>query len=152
VRAERYTASKIVISFHLLAPQAALRFAFHQNQLQRLALIRSAVDGSGLATWCGYIDSARTPSSQTPKLGKRQRSFGGEPLQQLPAFMILETSIGSLPLQQLTDRARDLGYPQGGKLRCDLAHQLQFVAAKRAPAKGQGVRHGKGIEGGFSAV
>jgi hypothetical protein len=29
--------------------------------------------------------------------------------QQLPARMVLQTPIGSLPLQQLADRARDLG-------------------------------------------
>ena len=112
----------------------------------------SAVDGSRFATWCRYIDPAWTLSSQTPKLRKRQSSLSSELLQQLPAFMILQSSTGPLPLQQLANRARDLRHPQSGKLRCGLPHQLQFMAVERTATKGQGVRHGIGIEGGFSAM
>src|SRR6266849_879457 len=107
---------------------------------------------SRFATGCRYIDPAWTPSSQTPKFGKRQSSLSSELRQQLPAFMILQSSTGALPLQQLANRASDLCHPQSGKLRCDLPHQLQFMAVERAPTKGQGVLHGIGLEGGFSAV
>src|ERR1017187_7577156 len=80
------------------------------------ARTHSVVDGSRFATWCRYIDPAWTPSSQTPKLGKRQSSLSSKLLQQLPAFMILQSSTGPLPLQQLANRARDLRHPQSGKL------------------------------------
>jgi len=110
--------------------------AFHQDQLQRFALAHSAFDWLGLETLCGYLDRARPPPAQLPQIRKRQRSFGGETFQQLPALMILQASIGALPLQQLANSARDLGHSQRGKLRRDLAHQLQVVAAERASAKG----------------
>ncbi len=42
--------------------------------------------------------------------------------QQLPALMVLQTPIGSLPLQQLADRARDLG--TGARLKTDFCHAI----------------------------
>jgi hypothetical protein len=72
--------------------------------------------------------------------------FRLQPLQQLPALVILQPSFGPCPLQQLTDGARDLGHSEAGELLCDLAHQLQFVAAKGASAKGQ--RFGHAVENG----
>ena len=50
VRAERHATSEIVIPFHLLAPPAALRLAFHQGQFQRLALAGGACDGRRFAS------------------------------------------------------------------------------------------------------
>jgi hypothetical protein len=55
------------MAFHEFAPQAAFGFAAHLNQLQRPTLIQRAFHWRGLETGGGYIDPARTPSSQTPK-------------------------------------------------------------------------------------
>ena len=97
--------------------------------------------GAGSQQGRRYVCPSRTPPAQLPHLGKLQEAFGLEPLQQLPALVVLQPSIGPLPLQQLADGARDLGHAEGGKLARDLAHQLQFLAAERASAKGQGFRH-----------
>src|SRR5450759_4414457 len=53
-----------------------------------------------------------TSPSQVAESGKPQHSFGCETLQQLPAFVILPSAVGPRPLQQLADRARDLGHSQ----------------------------------------
>ena len=82
-----------------------------------LALAGGACDGRRLATSLRYVRASRTPPAQLPHLGKLQEAFGLESLQQLPALVVLQPSIGPCPLQQLADGARDLGHPEGGKLR-----------------------------------
>ena len=44
-------------------------------------------------------------------------------------------------LLDLAGGTGDFGYSEGGELQCHLAHQLQFVGAERASAKGQGFGH-----------
>src|SRR5439155_1604896 len=100
-----------------------------------------------LEAWLTEVDPPRTPPSQVPQGGERQHSLGLEPLQQLPALVMLQLPVGPLPLQQLTDGARDLRHPQGRKLRGGLTHQLQFACGERAPAKG----HDFGARGGRHA-
>src|SRR5580704_144649 len=128
VRAEGHTTSEIVIAFHLLAPPAALRLAFYQSQFQWLALTGGTYDGRRFAARPRYIYPPRTPPAHLPQSRKLQETFGLESLQQLPALVVLQSSTGPLPLQQLTDGTRDFGDSQGGKLQRSLAHQLQFAA------------------------
>src|SRR5712692_9684948 len=116
VRTEWHAASQIVITFHLLAPPAALRLAFHQDQFQRLALTGGTCDGRRLAAGPRCLYPPRTPPSQLTQIGKLQETFGLEPLQQLPALVVLQSTTGPFPLQQLTDGTRDLGDSVGGKL------------------------------------
>src|SRR5512134_367844 len=144
VRAERHATSEIMIPFHLLAPPAALGWAFHQVQLQRLALAGGAYDGLRFRASPGYVYPSRTSPAQVSHVGKLQEAFGLEPLQQVPALVVLQPSVGPCPLQQLADGPRDFGDSKGGKLHCDLAHQVQFAGAERASAKGQGFGHAMG--------
>lgn len=80
-------------------------------------------------------------AAQRSQFGKLQKAFGLEPLQQLPALVILQPSTGPCPLQQLTDGASDLGHSETGKVPHNLTHQVQFAGAERASAKGQGFGH-----------
>src|SRR5438093_7337182 len=141
VRAERHATSQIVISFHLLAPPAALGLPFHLDQFKRLALADGAYGGRRFAAGSRCVCPPRTPPTQFPQFGKLQETFGLEPLQQLSALMVLQASTGPFPLQQLADGSCDLRYAEAGKLPRELAHQLQFASAERAFAKGQGFGH-----------
>src|SRR5579864_1707360 len=141
VRAERHAASEIVIPFHLLAPAAALRLAFHQHQFQRLALAGGAFHGYRFAVRLRDVCSPPTPPAQVPQTGKLQEAFGLEPLQQLSALVVLQSPTGPFPLQQLADGTRDFSNSEGGKLTRSLAHQLQFARAERASAEGQRFGH-----------
>ena len=136
MRPERHPASEIVIPFHLFAPPAALGSAFHQDQFQRLALAGRAGDGRGFDPGRRSVRPPRTPSAQFAHLGKRPEALGLESLQQLPALVVLQPSVGPCPIQQVADGAGDLRHAEGGKLNRGLAHQRQFVGAERASAKG----------------
>ena len=125
------------MTFHLLAPQTAFRFALHQGQLQQPAFVHGAFNGHGIKTWRGYIRPPGSPPTALLQSRKLQVSCGREPFQQLPALVILQPSIGSFPLQQLADSPRNLRHSQGGKLHRDLTHQPQFTGGERASAKGE---------------
>src|SRR5262249_53770422 len=141
VRTERHPASQIVMPFELLAPAAAFGLAFHQGQFQRLAFARGACNGRRLPASSGYVHPSWTSPAKVSHGGKSQQAFGLEPLQQLPAFVVLQASTGSCPLQQLADGTRDLGHAERTKIPRGLAHQLQFASVERASAKGEGFRH-----------
>src|SRR6266511_1289363 len=116
-----------MIPFYQLAPPAALRFAVHYGQFHGLALARSTFEERGFKVGRRYPERIRTPDVHLPRappasllqVWKLQEPFGCEPLQQLPALVILQPSIGSFPVQQLADGTRDLGYSEGGKLQRD---------------------------------
>jgi hypothetical protein len=91
--------------------------------------------GSRFAASPRYVCPSRTPSAQLPQIGKLQEAFGPEPLQQLPALVILQPSAGPL------EGTRDLSHAEGGELQRGLAHQFQLAGAERASAKGEGFRH-----------
>ncbi len=127
--------------FYLLAPPAALGFAFHQDQLQGRIFTYSACHGGGLCAGPREVWPPRTSPAQLPQGWEFQEFFGLEPLQHLPAFMVFQPPTGPPPFQQFANGPRDLRYPQSGKLPRDLAHQFQFGRAERASAKGQGFGH-----------
>jgi hypothetical protein len=56
-------------------------------------------------------------------------------LQQLPAFVVFQPAIGTLPFQQLAHGSGDLGYAQTGIVVRHYAHQLHFWLCECAPAK-----------------
>ena len=53
---------------------------------------------------------------------KSQAALLLQSFQPLPALMVLQTPVGSLPFQQLADRARDLG--TGARLKADFCHAI----------------------------
>jgi len=58
-----------------------------------------------------------------------------ETLQQLPALVILQATVGALPLQQFADGSGDLGHAQTGIVMRHLAHQFHFLRREPTPAK-----------------
>src|SRR6516225_5253166 len=58
-------------------------------------------------------------------------------LQQLPAFLVFQSSAGPLPVQQLTERAGYFRDRQTSIIPCDLPDQLQLLPCKDAPTKTQ---------------
>src|SRR5664279_2371816 len=99
VRAEGHAASQIVMTFHLLPPQPALRRALHQGLFQRFAFPCRAFDWLRLAVWLGYIHALRPLAFCLPQSRQRHHSLGLESLQQLPTFVILQSAVWSLPFQ-----------------------------------------------------
>jgi len=81
-----------------------------------VALTRGTCDGHWLAAGPRYVCPPRTPPAQLPQIGELQETFGLEPLQQLPALVILQSSTGPVSTPATHRRfARDFGYSQGGK-------------------------------------
>ena len=58
---------------------------------------------------------------------KSQAALLLQSFQPLPALMVLQTPVGSLPFQQLADRARDLGTGArpGARLKADFVVQFR---------------------------
>ena len=108
--------SELLLNFLQLRPQApADRLAPHrESPLPVLpADVREAqeVERLGLAFPSAFPVLFGIPPELDPARFIRMQ------LQQLPALVMLQLPVGSLPLQQLTDRARDLRHPQSRKLR-----------------------------------
>src|SRR5215469_1938527 len=57
--------------------------------------------------------------------------------QQLPAFLVFQSSARPLPLQQLTDRAGYFRDRQTSIIPCDLPDQREFLPRKNAPTETQ---------------
>src|SRR6516164_105337 len=57
--------------------------------------------------------------------------------QQLPAFLVFQSSARPLPLQKLTDRAGYFRDRQTSIIARDLPHQLELLPSKNAPTETQ---------------
>src|ERR1700758_5597134 len=62
-------------------------------------------------------------------------------LEKLPAFLVFQSPVRSLPPQQLTDRTRHFRDCQPGVIARDIMHQLQLLAGEDAPPEAQASRN-----------
>ena len=98
--------------------------------------------GVGFANRCSYVHPARTSPAQSPQFGKLSAILR---LGVAPAVAgthdssTLHWAVSTPATRRRCARSPSL--PERKTAR-DLAHQLQFVAAERASAKGQGFGHG----------
>lgn len=103
-------------------------FQIGEAALNRRLRIAASIGGNG--SW-----SAPSRATQNRQ---RQESLLLESFEQQAALVVFHPAIGPLPVQPLTDRARDFGDPQGCVIDSGLAYEGQLIGGKAAPAKRDG--------------
>ena len=137
--AEGDAVALVMIAVEILPEQRAVSptGTLQQLQAQRLVLASGTAHlGLGIAAR-RLAHGLRTARLGAAQRRQTQQALRAQPLQHLPAFQILQPSVGALPLQQFTYRARDLGDAQRGELRHNPSHHLQFCTGKTPAAKSQ---------------
>ena len=105
--------AEVVVALDELAPQGA-GGVFDESQAQGFEVGEAALNrGLSIATSIGGHGSWSAPSRATQNR-QRQQSLMLESFEQQAALVVFHPAIGPLPIQPLTDRARDFGDPQSG--------------------------------------
>ena len=134
---------QVVIALDQLPPQAALaiRSATYDFKPQRYeASHRTLQLRFGFTLGTHFHGPWPTPP-QTSNRRKIQPTPSFQLLQQQTAFVILQTPVGTPPLQQLADRAGNLRPSHSLEIRAHLLDEVQFRLGKSATGKREAFRN-----------